>query len=133
MLRMLVEQKPEVGGRPVSRSYGQKHVDGSPKIAETSMSERAASLRNSPNDVRHGRQTGAVRGDYNGGMKRDAAQILKEALGLPATDRAAIADMLFASVDAHVDADAEAAWASETDPIRQRWASMAGGRQGVHG
>jgi len=48
-------------------------------------------------------------------MKRDVAKILKEALALPAEDRAALAESLLASLDEHVDEDAEAAWAAEID------------------
>jgi putative addiction module component (TIGR02574 family) len=48
-------------------------------------------------------------------MKRDATEILKEALALPAEDRAALAEALLASLDPQVDEDAEAAWATEID------------------
>ena len=48
-------------------------------------------------------------------MRRDAAEILKEALELPARDREALAESLFASLDAHLDEDAESAWAAEID------------------
>ena len=44
-------------------------------------------------------------------MKRDAAEILKEALALPTEARAALAGSLLDSVDTDVDEDAEAAWA----------------------
>lgn len=48
-------------------------------------------------------------------MRRDAAEILKEALALPARDREALAESLFASLDGHLDEDAESAWAAEID------------------
>jgi putative addiction module component (TIGR02574 family) len=46
-------------------------------------------------------------------MKRDAAEILKEALALPTEARAALAGSLLESLDADVDEGAEAAWATE--------------------
>jgi putative addiction module component (TIGR02574 family) len=46
-------------------------------------------------------------------MKRDAAEILKEALALPSEARAALAGSLLDSLDAEVDEDAEDAWATE--------------------
>ena len=46
-------------------------------------------------------------------MKRDAAEILKEALALPTETRAALAGSLLDSLDTDVDEDAEAAWATE--------------------
>jgi putative addiction module component (TIGR02574 family) len=46
-------------------------------------------------------------------MKRDAAEILKEALALPTEARAALAGSLLDSIDTEVDEDAEAAWANE--------------------
>ena len=46
-------------------------------------------------------------------MKRDAAEILKDALALPTEARAALAGLLLESLDTEVDEDAEAAWASE--------------------
>ena len=58
-------------------------------------------------------------------MKRDAADILKEALALPAEDRAALAESLLASLDPHVDEDSEAAWAAE---INRRVAALDAGR-----
>ena len=45
-------------------------------------------------------------------MKRDAAEILKEALALPTEARAALAGSLLDSLDTDVDEDAEAAWAT---------------------
>jgi putative addiction module component (TIGR02574 family) len=48
-------------------------------------------------------------------MKRDAAEILKEALALPTEARAALAGSLLDSLDTEVDEDAEAAWAAEID------------------
>jgi len=46
-------------------------------------------------------------------MKRDAAEILKDALALPTEARAALAGSLLESLDTEVDEDAEAACASE--------------------
>jgi putative addiction module component (TIGR02574 family) len=46
-------------------------------------------------------------------MKRDAAEILKDALALPTEARAALAGSLLESLDVEVDGDAEAAWAIE--------------------
>jgi putative addiction module component (TIGR02574 family) len=46
-------------------------------------------------------------------MKREAAEILKEALTLPTEARAALAGSLLDSLDADVDEDSEAAWAIE--------------------
>lgn len=46
-------------------------------------------------------------------MKRDAAEILKEALALPTEARAALAGSLLDSLDTDVGEDAEAAWAAE--------------------
>ena len=48
-------------------------------------------------------------------MKRDAAEILKDALALPTEARAALAGSLLESLDTEVDEDVEAAWASEID------------------
>ncbi|MGH9202426.1 MAG: addiction module protein, partial [Vicinamibacterales bacterium] len=48
-------------------------------------------------------------------MKRDAAEILKEALALPTEARAALAGSLLDSLDTDVDEDAEAAWATEVN------------------
>jgi putative addiction module component (TIGR02574 family) len=57
-------------------------------------------------------------------MKRDAAEILKEALALPTEARAALAGSLLDSLDTDVDEDAEAAWATE---VNRRVAELAGG------
>jgi putative addiction module component (TIGR02574 family) len=46
-------------------------------------------------------------------MKREAAEILKDALALPMEARAALAGSLLESLDTEVDEDAEAAWAAE--------------------
>ena len=46
-------------------------------------------------------------------MKRDAAEILKDALALPIEAHAALAGSLLDSLDTDVDEDAEAAWATE--------------------
>jgi putative addiction module component (TIGR02574 family) len=48
-------------------------------------------------------------------MKRDAAEILKDALALPTEARAALAGSLLESLDTEVDEDAEAEWASEVN------------------
>jgi putative addiction module component (TIGR02574 family) len=57
-------------------------------------------------------------------MKRDAAEILKEALALPTEARAALAGSLLDSLDTDVDEDAEAAWAAE---INRRVAELDSG------
>lgn len=46
-------------------------------------------------------------------MKREPAEILKDALALPTEARAALAGSLLDSLDTEVDEDAEAAWAAE--------------------
>ena len=46
-------------------------------------------------------------------MKRDAAEILKDALALPPKARAAVAGSLPESLDDQVDEGAEAAWEAE--------------------
>ncbi len=46
-------------------------------------------------------------------MIRDATEILKDALALPAEARAALADSLLHSLDTEVDEDAEAEWRRE--------------------
>ena len=46
-------------------------------------------------------------------MKREAAEILKDALALPTEGRAALAGSLRESLDSVVDEHAEAAWATE--------------------
>jgi putative addiction module component (TIGR02574 family) len=48
-------------------------------------------------------------------MKRDAAEILKDALALPTEARAALAGSLLDSLDTEVDEHAEAAWATEVN------------------
>jgi putative addiction module component (TIGR02574 family) len=48
-------------------------------------------------------------------MKREAAEILKDALALPTQLRAALAELLLESLDTEVDEDAEAAWATEVN------------------
>jgi putative addiction module component (TIGR02574 family) len=58
-------------------------------------------------------------------MKRDAAEILKDALTLPPEARAALAGSLLESLDAQVDEDAAAAWAIE---VSRRIAELDGGR-----
>ena len=50
---------------------------------------------------------------YNSPMKREAAEILRDALALPTEARAALAGSLLDSLDTEVDEDAEAAWAAE--------------------
>ncbi len=46
-------------------------------------------------------------------MKREAAEILREALSLPAATRAAMAGQLIQSLETDVDEDAETAWDAE--------------------
>lgn len=46
-------------------------------------------------------------------MKREAAEVLKNALALPAEARAALAGSLLDSLDTEVDEDVEAAWTAE--------------------
>jgi hypothetical protein len=53
--------------------------------------------------------------DYNRSVKRHAAEILKEALALPAEARAALAGSLLDSLDTEVDEDAGASWAIEVN------------------
>jgi putative addiction module component (TIGR02574 family) len=48
-------------------------------------------------------------------MSRDTAELLKEALSLPAEARAALADSLLDSLDAEVDEDAELARQQEVE------------------
>ena len=48
-------------------------------------------------------------------MKRDAAEILKDALALPTEARAALAGSLLESLDTELDEDAEVAWAIEVN------------------
>ena len=48
-------------------------------------------------------------------MKRNAAEILREATALSAEDRAALAESWLAGLDGHVDDDAATAWATEID------------------
>src|SRR5687768_5390757 len=57
-------------------------------------------------------------------MKRDAAEILKEALALPTEARAALAGSLLDSLDTDVDEDAEPSWATE---VNRRVAELDGG------
>lgn len=54
-------------------------------------------------------------------MSRDTAEILKQALTLPAEARAALADSLLESLDEEVDPDAEASWQAE---IQRRAAQL---------
>jgi putative addiction module component (TIGR02574 family) len=54
-------------------------------------------------------------------MSRDAGDILKEALALPAEARAALADSLWDSLDSETDSEAEEAWRVE---IRRRVADL---------
>lgn len=53
-------------------------------------------------------------------MSEQADRLLDEALKLPASERAHVAAELLASVDGEPDADAEAAWAAETDARVER-------------
>ncbi len=48
-------------------------------------------------------------------MKRDAVELLKDALALPVEARAALAGSLLDSLDTEVDEDAEAAWTAEVE------------------
>jgi putative addiction module component (TIGR02574 family) len=48
-------------------------------------------------------------------VKRDAAEILNEALALPTEARAALAGSLLDSLDTDVDEDVEVAWATEVN------------------
>jgi Putative addiction module component len=48
-------------------------------------------------------------------VKRDAAEILKDALALPSEARAALARALLESLETQVDESAEVAWAAEVD------------------
>ncbi len=56
-------------------------------------------------------------------MKREAAEILKDALALPIEARAALAGSLLESLDSEVDEDSEAAWATE---VKRRVAELDG-------
>ena len=57
-------------------------------------------------------------------MRREAGEILKDALALPTDARAALAGSLLESLDTEVDEDAEAAWAIE---INRRVAELDSG------
>ena len=46
-------------------------------------------------------------------MPKDPAELLRDALSLPAEARAALIDSLLESLDAQVDDDAEASWRQE--------------------
>ena len=50
---------------------------------------------------------------YHVAMKRDPAELLREAMELPPEARASLAGSLIDSLDDHVDDDAEAAWDAE--------------------
>lgn len=54
-------------------------------------------------------------------MSRSPAEILHEAMELPAEARAALADSLLGSLDTEIDADVEQAWREE---IERRMASL---------
>ena len=58
---------------------------------------------------------GGTQSRYNRYMKREAAEILKEALALPIEARAALAGLLLDSLDTDVDEDAETSWAIEVN------------------
>ena len=58
-------------------------------------------------------------------MSRDAAELLNEAMELPAEARAALADSLLDSLDSEVDPDAEQSW---RDEIEARLASLNDGQ-----
>lgn len=53
-------------------------------------------------------------------MKREAAEILKDALALPTEARAALAESLLESLDTEVDEDAEARVGDRDEPPRRR-------------
>ena len=57
-------------------------------------------------------------------MKRDAAEILKDALALPIDARAALAAALIQSLDGEIAEDAEAAWATG---VQRRVAELGAG------
>jgi len=69
--------------------------------------------------MRHGNQKlNTLKGltrqlEENGVMKRDATDILRDALDLPPEARAALAGSLLDSLDQTVDEDAESAWEAE--------------------
>lgn len=46
-------------------------------------------------------------------MAKDAAELLRDALSLPAAARAALADSLLESLDSDIDDDAEDSWRNE--------------------
>lgn len=46
-------------------------------------------------------------------MRKDAAELLRDALALPAAARAALVDSLLESLDSEIDDDAEEAWRQE--------------------
>ena len=52
-------------------------------------------------------------------MKRDAADVLKEALALPSEDRAALVESLLNSLDPLVDGDAEARHMTSRKPSQR--------------
>jgi hypothetical protein len=57
-------------------------------------------------------------------MQKDAGEILRDALSLPAEARAALAGSLLESLDTEVDENAEELWRAE---IRKRMADMDSG------
>ena len=59
------------------------------------------------------------------GMKRDASEILRDALELPPEARAALAGSLIDSIDDQVDEGSEQAWADE---IERRMADVDSGK-----
>lgn len=50
---------------------------------------------------------------YNSAMRKDPAELLKDALALPPEGRAALADSLLESLDQEIDDGAEQAWLDE--------------------
>ena len=58
-------------------------------------------------------------------MARDVAEVLQDALALPAEARAALAGSLLDSLDTECDEDAEAAWLAE---IQRRSAELDSGK-----
>jgi len=57
-------------------------------------------------------------------MRTESAELLRDALSLPAEARAALIDSLIESLDVEVDPDAEAAWREE---IHRRLQQIDGG------
>jgi len=56
---------------------------------------------------------GLLDAEYNGRMRTEPAELLRDALSLPAEARAALIDSLIESLDIEIDPDAEEAWREE--------------------